>query len=301
MKKLLSILLMTFSLSAFAGQVVPIVWPFSPGANQVNFIRAIADEANRQQTKYTFVLDNKTGAGGAVAAQHVLAQEKLTILSSSGSFYIRPQFYPKESHKLEDFKPVLIECIGQPYAVTSVKFKTLDELRGQERVTIGANLGSLTEAIARELQLVLPGVKVDVVPFSTGTQQPKMQMLAGVIDLNVDLPDGARQWIEEGKMFVIGSSGTIDYPNWRTFSSQGVKGFGGLVSNYGMYVKGTTDPKTVEELHTILRKAAKASPMLQEYYARDYCTGVDYDLKKTNEVYAKWLKYWPEKLKPLEN
>ena len=94
---------------------------------------------------------------------------------------------------------------------------------------------------------------------------------------------------------------TKDYKNFKTFHSQGIKGFESMVGSYAMYIPATVNPKTVEELHNIMaRGAAAAGARLQEYYAVDYCPGVNYNFKQTNEVYIKWAKYWPEKLSKLK-
>lgn len=298
---LVASVLLSFSTWACSTQLVTIVWPFSIGSNQANFVRLIIAEANKQQNKYNFILDNKPGAGGYLAARHVQDFKGLAIISSSSSFFSRPVFYPNESHRVEDFKPVYIECTGQPYLILSSKYKTLDEIRKQERVTIGANFGSITEAMARELQVILPNVKVDIVPYASGTLGPTQEVLAGRIDMNVDLPAEAMQFIESGKLNVIGASGILDHKNIKSFNSQGFKGFAGLSGSYAMYVKKNTDPATIKELHEIFTKAALASgDKLQTAYNRDYCPGVQLTLQQTNELFDKWTKYWPEKLEKLK-
>lgn len=298
MKKLFAAFLMLLTSVAYAQpQTVPIIWPFSVGSNQVTFIRHIIEDANKQQNKYNFVVDFKAGAGGYIAARYVQDYKGLAIISSSSSFFSRPVFYPNESHKVEDFKPVYIECTGQPYLILSSKFKSFDELKKQERLTIGANLGSITEAMVRELQASLPNVKVDLVPYASGTLGPTQEVLAGRLDLNVDLPGESMQFVESGKLNVVGSSGTTDYKNMKTFNSQGLKGFAGLTSSYGMYVKKDTDPAVTKELHEILSKSAiAAGSKLQDAYARDYCQGVNLTLKESNDTFDKWVKYWPAKL-----
>lgn len=301
MKFLLCVLLFVSTLANANTTTVPIIWPFSIGSNQATFVRLIIAEANKQQNKYNFILDNKPGAGGYLAARYVQDHKGLAILSSSSSFFTRPIFYPNESHRAEDFKPAYIECTGQPYLILSSKYKTLDELRKQERVTIGANFGSITEAMARELQLALPNTKVDIVPYSSGTLGPTQEVLAGRLDLNVDLPAEAMQYIESGKLNVIGASGTVDSKYIKTFNSQGFKGFSGLTSSYSMYVKDDTDPKVIKELHDIFTKAASAAGgRLQNAYDRDLCPGANFTLKESNDIFNKWIKYWPEKLSNLK-
>jgi tripartite-type tricarboxylate transporter receptor subunit TctC len=299
MKKLLAIIIATISLSAVAGQPVPIVWPFATGANQANFIRVIVEQANKEQNKYTFYYDNKPGAGGTVAARYIQNYKGIAILSSSSSYWVRPEFYPNESYSTADFKPVMIECTGQPYSVVSVKYKSLEEIRKEKFLNIGVILGSLTEANARELQTLLPNTQLNFIPFN-GTLISTQEMLAGRLDLNIDLPAELKQWTDTGSVYVIGASGTREYPGLPTWYGQGIKGFGGLVSNYQMVVAGSVDEKTRKELHEILRKAANDSVELPALYDRDRCAAANMNFTETNTLYEKWSKYWSAKLQTLK-
>ena len=297
MKKLiLGLSALVLSAAAFAQQQVPIVWPFAAGSNQANYVRAIVEEANKQQTKYVFFFDNKPGAGGSIAANHVLNYNGIALLSSSSSFFVRTVYYPNESHKTSDFTPVMIQCTGQPFVVVSAKYKTMAELKSQPKLNIGATLGSLTEALGREVKNNLPNTDMAFVGYNN-TLQPTQEMIGGVLDLNVDLPASTAQWVESGKINVIGSSGTRDYPGYRTFASQGIRGFEDLVSNYQIVVSAKTDPAVVQELHGILRKAARESEKLATLYRNDFCTQADVDLKTANSMYDRWSKNWATWLK----
>jgi tripartite-type tricarboxylate transporter receptor subunit TctC len=292
MKKIiLSIGALLVAASSFAQQSVPIVWPFAPGSNQANFARAIVEEANKQQTKYVFHFENKPGAGGSIAANYVVNYNGIALLHSNSSFFVRPVYYPNESHKVSDFTPVAIQCTGQPFVVVSSKYKSLAELRSQDKLNMGVIMGSLTEALGRELKANLPKADVVFVGYNNSLQ-PTQEMIGGTLDLNVDLPASIIQWIENGRVNVIGSSGTRDYPDVRTFHSQGIKGFENLVSNYQLLAKAGTDPAVVQELHVILRKAIKDSVRLVALYKADYCTQVDVDLKTSNEMYDRWGRNW---------
>lgn len=300
MKHYLASLLLLFStLTQAATQPVPIVWPFSVGSNQVNFIRAIIDDANKKQDKYNFYVEFKPGAGGTVAAQYVDNYKGVALLSISSSFFVRPYYYPTESHKVENFKPVLIECTGQPLAIVSKRFNSVDELKNQKRLTIGANHGSLTEALVRQLQQILPDTELTLIPYS-GTVAATQEVLADRLDLNVDTPGESLQWLEIGKINMIGASGIVENKYFKTFNSQGIKGFAGLTNNYMMLTSSKTDPAVVKELHNILRSSAQATAVrLREYYARDYCVEADLNFKQTNDIFNKWSTYWPEKLNAL--
>jgi tripartite-type tricarboxylate transporter receptor subunit TctC len=293
MKKIiLSIGALLVAASSFAQQSVPIVWPFAPGSNQANFARAIIEEANKQQTKYVFHFENKAGAGGAIAANYVANYNGVALLHSNSSFFVRPVYYPNESHKVSDFVPVAIQCTGQPFVVVGAKYRNIAELRGQNKLSAGVIFGSLTEALARELKVNLPQtIDIAFVGYQNSLQ-PTQDLLGGTLDLNVALPMDVMQWVENGKAHVIGISGTKDFANMKSFSNQGIRGFEELVANYHLLASAKTDPAVVQELHVILRKAIKDSSRLAALYKADYCTQVDIDLKTSNEMYDRWSKNW---------
>lgn len=296
MKKLLPLLLAMLVNVSHAQTSVPLVWPFAPGSNQANFARAIVEEANKQQTKYVFHFENKPGAGGSIAANYVANYNGIALLTSSSSFFVRTVYYPNESHKTSDFTPVLIQCTGQPFVIVSAKYKSVTELKTQDKLSIGATIGSLTEALGRELKSNLPKSDIAFIGYNN-TLQPTQEMIGGILDLNVDLPTGIIQWVENGKINVIGSSGVTDYPNIRTFHSQGIKGFEDLISNYQIVTSTKTDPAVVQELHAILRKASRDSDKLATLYKNDYCAQADVDLKTANTMYDRWSKNWATWLK----
>lgn len=296
MKKILALVLAMLVNVSHAQTSVPLVWPFAPGSNQANFARAIVEEANKQQTKYVFHFENKPGAGGSIAANYVANYNGIALLTSSSSFFVRTVYYPNESHKTSDFTPVLIQCTGQPFVIVSAKYKSVTELKTQDKLSIGATIGSLTEALGRELKSNLPKSDMAFIGYNN-TLQPTQEMIGGVLDLNVDLPTGIIQWVENGKINVIGSSGVTDYPNIKTFHSQGIKGFEDLISNYQIVTSAKTDPAVVQELHAILRKASRDSNKLATLYKNDYCAQADVDLKTANTMYDRWSKNWATWLK----
>lgn len=299
MKKLFAIILAALSFSVLAKDTVTIVWPFDTGSNQANFIRVINEEANKLQDKYTFVYDNKPGAGGSVGARSVLAANHITLLSSSSSFFVRPFFYPTDSHAVTDFQPIMIECNGQPYSVISSKYKSLAEVQKQPILNIGIGMGSLTEAVARELQTKLPNTKLNFVGYP-GTIKALNDVLSGNLDLSVALPADTYQHVNAGTVFIIGSSGKQQYPKYPTFASQGLSGFDDLVGGYAIYAPAAMDPALAKELHSILTKAAQNAKKLPDLYAADRCLGSSLSYPETAATFNKWSSYWPAKLNALK-
>ena len=88
MKKLL-LLLSLFVGSAFADPIkISSVWGFAVGSTQGTYYRAILDQANKEQSKYEFVFENKPGAGGSIGSDLVARAEPdgSTLLLISTSF-----------------------------------------------------------------------------------------------------------------------------------------------------------------------------------------------------------------------
>ena len=296
MKKLITALLLgVVAIASFAQQHVPIYWPFSTGGTVVNTMRLIIAEANRQQTKYVFYMDIKAGAGGTIAANATLNHKGPALLYTSSSFFVRPMFYPAESYNIDLFTPVSIDCAEQPWVVVSNKYKSFKELRQQKRVTIGANFGSLTEIIAKELQSKLPNTEVVIVGYKD-IVTPGLDVIAGNLDLNVDMVSNTLQWIEKGKLHAIGTTGKKDYKYFPSMKSQDMPGFDGLIGSFFVVAR-TSDGDFAQEAHGILTKASRNIPELGPMFDSDYCVHPDYDYKKTVDHYTQWNRYWPVTLK----
>jgi len=267
---------------------IGIVWPFNPAGTQANYVRIIEDQANRIQSHYVFTLESRPGAGGVIAAQTVLHNDN-KLLSTPSSFFLRPIFYPNESYRVQDFKPVLLECTGLPYAVVSKRYHNLVELQQQRYLSIGVIAGHPTELIARQLQRLLPNTVLTIVNYNN-TSRPTLDVLSDVLDLNVDLASSAVPWIQENKLFNIGASGVKDNPYFRTFHSQHVTGFENLVSNYYILARADDD---VDEITQILTTANRVNNV----YNTDYCQAANLSPKQTLEFYNTELKFWNEYLK----
>jgi tripartite-type tricarboxylate transporter receptor subunit TctC len=296
-KALIALLILSSSLSTYAKESISIVWPFSPGSTQAGYLRAIIDEANAGQSNFKFTFEHKPGAGGAVGAKHILASSNLSLLSSSSSFFTRPIAYPTESHNTNDFKPILMECTGSPVVVVSSKFKTFDDLKKQKRITIGANLGSITEAVAKELGKNLPGVKLDVITYSN-TLIPTQDVMKGELDLNVDFMNDTKQWVESGKLNIVGITGTTDFPKYNTFKSQGITGFEDMSASFQIVAPKRINESLAKDIHGVLNSAAIRSEKVKSLMKADNCvpsTNLTYE--ETTKVFNKLKDLWPAKLK----
>jgi tripartite-type tricarboxylate transporter receptor subunit TctC len=298
MKKILVILLVLLTFKVSAQTVVPIYWPFSIASTQSNFIRLIVDQANKDQKKYTFILEHKPGAGGSIAVKTLTSQNRLALLGHSSSFFVRPVIYPNENaYKFKDFTPVLVQCTGEPYAIISSKYKQFEQLQKQKFLSIGVIIGSLTEIQARQLRKTLPNTEITIVGFQ-GTPEITQQVLAGNLDLGVDFPSDLTQWIELNKINVIGISGNISHKNFPAFSKIGITGFENFSSDYMIIANINTEPELLMELNNILQHASRATE-LKDLYDKDYCKKEYLTLQQSNDLYKKLSETWPVKITEL--
>ena len=296
MKKILIILLALVTSTVSAQTVVPIYWPFALASSATNYVRLVIDQANKDQKKYNFILEHKPGAGGSIAVKAASLNSGLVLVAHTSSFFVRPLINPNEgSYNFKDFNPVLIQCTGQPHVIVSSKYKSFEELKQQKFLTIGALFGSLTELQARQLQKSLPNTEVTIVGFQ-GTPEITQQVLAKNLDLGVDLPLSALQWVESNRLNIIGTSGTILFnKNLPTFSKLGINGFENLVANNLIVAHSKIKPEIVAELHDILQYASRTSD-LSELLEKDYCRKENMTLQQSNEIFKKWADTWPKLL-----
>jgi tripartite-type tricarboxylate transporter receptor subunit TctC len=161
-KLLLSLILSALSTTVVAKETVTIVYSWTPADTAANFHRTLAEEANKIQNRYRFVFDARPGAGGSIAANHVLNNSN-TVLATASAFYIRPNFFPNESYDINAFKQLMPQC-SAPALISSSKYKTWKEVPTDRPLTIGVSgLGTTTHLIATQVAKRYP--QMTVVPF----------------------------------------------------------------------------------------------------------------------------------------
>jgi len=254
MKKILTSLAMTVvSLVAQAQPVINVVWPFSISSADANMVRALIDQTNQPPAKYKFVFLSKPGAGGTIAASHVLDHPDNHVLISSSSFYVRPMLY-KESHDATQFNMISTMCVGKPLAIFSKKYASLKEI-GNKEISIGINNGSIVQLVSRGVKSG-SNLKIVEVPYK-GTPEATTDVLGGHLDASVDFvgPVTFARFPTNTKVNVLGITGNVSHAGMPTFKSQGIEGLDMLVNNYNIFVSKTLPVAQQQELNTIFNNA----------------------------------------------
>jgi len=157
---------------AYPARAVRVVVPFPPGGAPDLVGRTLANRLS-ERLGQPFVVENRTGAGGNIAAEAVAkaAPDGYTLLATSdGPLVINPSVYPGMPFTLRDFAPisiaasaglVLMACPSLP--ASSIK-EVLDLSKTRKLTYASSGYGS-SQHVAAELLKDSAGIDLTHVPY----------------------------------------------------------------------------------------------------------------------------------------
>ena len=249
----------------YPNRTVTLVVPFAAGGPTDVVARTLGASMSKTLGQ-TVVIENKTGAGGTVAANMVAKAnpDGYTIFIHHNGMATATALYRKlPFNPLTDF-----EYIGQvadvPMTMLARKDLPPDNLRdfmayvrnNKEKINLAnAGLGAVSH-LCGLLFMSAMGVELTTVPFS-GTGPAMNALLGGQVDLLCDQTTQTVPLIKDGRVKVYGVTvpqRLAVLPNVPTLDEQGLKGFEVKVW-HGMYApKGTPQP-VIDRLNAALRFA----------------------------------------------
>jgi tripartite-type tricarboxylate transporter receptor subunit TctC len=271
MKHFLVLLLSAFAISASAKENISIVYAWTAADGPANYSRAMVESANKQQNKYNFIFDTKPGAGGSLAANHVLRTPN-TILATASAFFVRPNFFPvNESHDLTAFKEIYLQCTA-PMAIAAFKYKTWADVPTDRPLTIGVSgLGTTTHLFATQIQAKYP--QLTVIPFKS-TSESLLSAASGNTDLHVAFLGEVEAWgsdTSKRKLNVLGISGTEVVKGFPTLANQGFGRTAGEIRvPFHLAVAANMPEDKFNEIRKILLRAGAAASV-KDTYKLDAC------------------------------
>lgn len=289
MKKLfMFITTVLLSISA-QSQTMTIVWPFGMGDTQAQYSRSLVEELNKSQKKYTFVLENRPGAGATIGAKHVVATPN-SILATSTAFFVRPNFYPEESHSVSSFRPLMTQCAA-PMVIVSKKYKTWQDIDRNQPLNIGiSGMGATSHLMAMQIVKLYPNAQP--VPYK-GTRDASMDVVAGNLDLSVAFLGEVEGFLDRKDLYALGISGKKSVRGIPTLESQGFAGVGQIVNMHSLQVPKTMPESQFNELRNMVVEAAKADSV-QRAYAVDYCNSSNLNLQDTQRWFQEQQVLWKQ-------
>jgi tripartite-type tricarboxylate transporter receptor subunit TctC len=243
---------------------VTLVIPYPPGGTSDVVGRQLAQRL-REELGQTFVVENKAGAATAIGATAVARAPKdgYTFLLSAGTtFTVIPHMNDKLQYKLEDFEPVAAVATV-PFAFVVKKDFPAKDIR--EFVSFAkANPGKINNATNGQGsmvhllgELIAQGLDIKMTHVHyKGAAPATMDMLAGIVDSNVEALTSALPNVNAGKyraLAVLSAERQPLMPNVPTFKELG---FPSIVGEtwYGVFAPAGTPKPIVDKMNAALRK-----------------------------------------------
>ena len=248
----------------FPTKPVRIVVGFSAGGSNDIVARMIAPELGKLLGQQV-VVENKTGAGGAIAISSVLAAPAdghTLSMCTTGSFSIQPHLGPMPFNPETDIVPVT-QIANAPYVLmvhSSLPAKNVREFVAYAKANPGkvnfASSGNATGGhLAGEMFKALAGVDMVHVPYK-GTSQAITDLLSGQVQAIFDQPVSSMQYARSGQLRALGVGNLKRlgaYPELPTIHEAGVPNFDPVTWTGICAAKGTP-PAVVARLQRDIAK-----------------------------------------------
>jgi tripartite-type tricarboxylate transporter receptor subunit TctC len=249
----------SWAVDPFPSQPIKLVVGFSAGS-ATDVVARILGQRLSQRLGQPVLIDNKTGAGGSLAADAVAKSppDGYTLLAVSSAIAVNPAVYPKLSFDvLNDLTPIsllgrvpLILLVNQ-----SVPAKTLSELILYAKAQPGKlNYGSSGQGgsahMSTELFAMTTGIKITHVPYR-GNGQAATALLAGDVEVLMDTVINAMPQINSPRLRPIAITGEKRSPLTPQVPTFRELGFPGLDASlfFGIMGPANMPPAVVDRLN----------------------------------------------------
>lgn len=259
--------------ASWPNKPVTLVIPYPPGGTS-DVVGRILAQRLREELGQSVIAENKAGAATAIGATAVARAPKdgYTMLLSAGTtFTVIPHMNDKLQYKLEDFEPVAAVAtvpfafvVKKDFPAASIREFAAYAKANPGKVNNATNgQGSMVHLLG-ELVAQGLGVKLTHVHYK-GAAPATMDMLAGVVDSNVEALTSALPNVEAGKyraLAVLSEERLPLLPNVPTFKELGYPSVVGETW-YAVFAPAGTPKPIVDKLNATLRKIT-TSPFFME-------------------------------------
>ena len=288
----------TASAQAYPTRNVTLVVPFAAGGPTDVVARTLAAVMSKSLGQ-TVVVENRTGAGGTLAANAVAkaAPDGYTVLIHHNGMATAPGLYRKLPYNpLTDF-----EYVGQVVDVpmTLLGRKDLPPNNGADLVSYvkanaakltlaHAGLGAVSQLCGMLFQKMI-GTELTAVPYQ-GTAPALNALLGGQVDILCDQTTQTLPHIKAGTVKLYGVTTTSrirSLPDTPTLDEQGLKGFEVKVW-HGVYMPKGTPAAVVDKFGVALRTALKDPAVAVRF--SELGGDIVPEAKQTTEGLKSWLQ-----------
>ncbi len=265
--------------AGYPNKPVRLIVPAAPGGG-ADFLARIVSTKLAEQTGQTFVVDNRAGASGTIAADATAkaAPDGYTVLlGQSTSIAIAPHLYQKLGYDtLKDLRAVTLVAEVPNILVVhpSVPANNVKELIALAKskpnlLNFGSAGNGAPSHLAGEMFKGSAGVNMVHVPYK-GAGPAVNDLLAGQIQVVFAPMVAVLPQVKAGRLkalAVTSAKRSPAVPDLPTLSESGLTGFE-IVSWFGFFVPAATPQAVVDKLHAETVKALK-SPDTIERFAKE--------------------------------
>lgn len=251
---------------AYPSKAIRVVVPFPPGGGTDIIAREVTQKV-AASTGWTFVIDNKPGAGGNLgvdAAAKSPADGYTLVLGQTSNLAINPTLYAKLPYNPQkDLMPIGLVASAPLVIVvpTTSAFKSVADLVAAAKAKPGevnfASPGNGTVAhLTGEQFQKSAGVKFQHVPYK-GANQALTDVISGQVQIYVSSVPSVLQQIRTGKLrplAVTSAKRVDDLPQTPTVGESGYKGFD-AVTWFGFLAPAGTPKDVVTRLNAEFNRA----------------------------------------------
>ena len=272
---------------------VRIVVPIVGSTNDV-LARLVAPELQKVFGQ-PFIVENKGGAGGTIAAAEVAkapADGHTLMIGFNGPLAINPTLYPKIAYDpVKDFAPITLMVTASQYLVVhpSVPARNVAELvalaKARPLSYASVSVGSASHLT---MEMLKSAAKVDIthVPYK-GAGPAVADLVGGQVQAAFFVPGNVQQFAKEGKLRLIASSGAKRFastPDVPTMIEQGYPGFV-AVSWIGFVAPGGTPKAIVDRYHREITRII-ATPEI-----KTKLEAMEFDIvSSTPQFFSDWIQ-----------
>ncbi|WP_454754503.1 tripartite tricarboxylate transporter substrate-binding protein [Cupriavidus necator] len=261
---------------SYPSRPIRMVVAFTAGSSTDLMARIVANQMSIN-LKRPVIVENRPGAGGAIAAGYVAKApaDGYTVLAHSGSYVIAPWLYKSLPYDPQRDLISVAAFGGFPGVVLAPagKYKSLSDLIAVARKTNGglnfasAGTGSSTHMSAEKINM-LAKISGQHIPFR-GTPEAITDVAAGRSQYFVSPINTAMGMVKEGRVNAVAITSKRRsplLPNVPTIAEAGLPG-----AEYplwvGAFVSAKTPPAIVARLHQEIARAIDSTDVKRQYAA----------------------------------
>src|SRR5882672_9258312 len=263
--------------SASSGQAYParpikLIVPFPPGGGTDISARILANKLS-ESVKWTFVVENKPGAGGNLGVEQAVkspADGYTLVIGQTSNLAINPTLYAKLPYDpLKDLSPVAL-IVSAPVVLVvaaSSRYASLGDLLAAARtdpggVTFASPGNGTVSHLTGELLQRAAGVKLTHVPYK-GASQALTDTLGGQVQSFMSSVPSALSQIRAGRLRAIAVTSAKraqELPDVPTIAESGYRGFEASTW-YGLLAPAGTPMTVVARLNVEVNRLLKTAEM----------------------------------------